>query len=159
MYPAMCDQQSGRRHILRPHRLPVPGTKRHVCPSSRLYPHRQTVSAQRSRRDYAAQPGVCGACALKGCCDSSFLAVRDTAPARSRAARHGSARHARSHAARRSTVEHPFAMLKYRIFGHPRFLLRGLSGAQTEMSLAVVAYNIKRMFNILGGLQSSFSIV
>jgi transposase len=62
---------------------------------------------------------------------------------------------------RRSTVEHPFATLKYRIFGHPRFLLRGLSGAQTEMSLAVMAYNIKRMFNILGGLQlkASFNIV
>ena len=62
---------------------------------------------------------------------------------------------------RRSTVEHPFATLKYRIFGHPRFLLRGRSGAQTEMSLAVMAYNIKRMFNILGGLQlkASFSIV
>jgi len=26
---------------------------------------------------------------------------------------------------RRSTAEHPFASLKYRIFGHPRFLLRG----------------------------------
>jgi transposase len=52
---------------------------------------------------------------------------------------------------RRSTVEHPFANLKYRIFGHPRFLLRGLRGAQTEMSLAVTAYNLKRMLNILGG--------
>lgn len=52
---------------------------------------------------------------------------------------------------RRSTVEHPFATLKYRIFGHPRFLLRGRRGAQTEMSLAVLAYNLKRMINILGG--------
>jgi transposase len=52
---------------------------------------------------------------------------------------------------RRSTVEHPFANLKYCIFGHPRFLLRGLRGAQTEISLAVVAYNLKRMRNILGG--------
>ncbi len=52
---------------------------------------------------------------------------------------------------RRSTVEHPFATLKYRIFGHPRFLLRGLKGAQTEMSLAVMAYNLKRMLNVLGG--------
>lgn len=51
---------------------------------------------------------------------------------------------------RRSTVEHPFATLKYRIFGHPRFLLRGLRGAQTEISLAVAAYNLKRMLNILG---------
>jgi hypothetical protein len=47
----------------------------------------------------------------------------------------------------RSTVEHPFANLKYRIFGHPR----GLRGAQTEISLAVAACNLKRMLNILGG--------
>jgi hypothetical protein len=52
---------------------------------------------------------------------------------------------------RRSTVEHPFATLKYRILGHPRFLLRGLRGTQTEISLAVMAYNLKRMVNILGG--------
>ncbi len=52
---------------------------------------------------------------------------------------------------RRSTVEHPFGTLKYRIFGHPRFLLRGLGGAQTEMSLATMAYNLKRMMNVLGG--------
>jgi hypothetical protein len=52
---------------------------------------------------------------------------------------------------RRATVEHPFASLKYRIFGHPRFLLRGLRGAETEISLAVAAYNLKRMLNILGG--------
>jgi transposase len=51
---------------------------------------------------------------------------------------------------RRSTVEHPFATLKYRIFGHPRFLLRGLQGTQTEISLAVMAYDLKRMVNVLG---------
>ncbi len=50
-----------------------------------------------------------------------------------------------------STVEHPFATLKYRIFGHPRLLLRGLRGAQTEISLATAAYNLKRMINVLGG--------
>ncbi|HXI44072.1 MAG TPA: transposase [Bryobacteraceae bacterium] len=54
---------------------------------------------------------------------------------------------------RRSIVEHPFANLKYRIFGRPRFLLRGLRGAQTEISLGVAAYNLKRMLNILGGRQ------
>ena len=41
--------------------------------------------------------------------------------------------------------------LKYRIFGHSRFLLRGLRVAQTEISLAVAAYNLKHMVNILGG--------
>jgi len=57
---------------------------------------------------------------------------------------------------RRSTVEHPFATLKYRIFAHPRFLLRGRNGAQTEMSLAVLAYNLKR--NVLGGRRFSLAL-
>jgi transposase len=56
---------------------------------------------------------------------------------------------------RRSIVELPFAVMKYRIFGHPRFLLRGLTGAQTEISLATMAYNLKRMMNVLGGSQLS----
>ena len=51
---------------------------------------------------------------------------------------------------RRCTVEHPFATIKYRIFGHPRLLMRGLSGARVEISLATMAYNIKRMTNVLG---------
>jgi transposase len=48
-------------------------------------------------------------------------------------------------------VEHPFASLKYHIFGHPRFLLRGLTGAQAEISLATMVYNLKRMMRDLGG--------
>jgi IS5 family transposase len=54
---------------------------------------------------------------------------------------------------RRSTVEHPFASLKYRIFGHPRFLLRGVRGAQAEISLASMVYNLKRMLNVLGAIE------
>lgn len=53
---------------------------------------------------------------------------------------------------RGSTVEHPFATMKYRIFGHPRVLSRGLAGAQTEINLATMAYNLKRMLKILGGI-------
>jgi IS5 family transposase len=51
---------------------------------------------------------------------------------------------------RRSTVEHPFATMKYRIFGHPRLLMRGLSGAEVEIGLATMAYNLKRITNVLG---------
>lgn len=59
---------------------------------------------------------------------------------------------------RRSTVEHPFATLKFRIFGHPRFLLRGRNGAQTEISLGVLAYNLKRVINVLGGRRASIAL-
>ena len=52
---------------------------------------------------------------------------------------------------RSAMVEHPFAVMKYRIFGHPRFLLRGLSGARTEIGLAVLVYNLKRIVKVIGG--------
>ena len=52
---------------------------------------------------------------------------------------------------RRCTVERPFALLKWVIFGNPRFLLRGLAGAQVEASLATIAYNLKTMLHVLGG--------
>lgn len=51
---------------------------------------------------------------------------------------------------RRALVEHPFGTLKERILGNGRFLLRGLAGARTEFSLAALAYNFKRVANILG---------
>jgi len=51
---------------------------------------------------------------------------------------------------RRCTVEHPFAGLKYRIFEKPRFLLRGLAGAATEMALATLVWNLKRAIRVLG---------
>ena len=52
---------------------------------------------------------------------------------------------------RRCTVEHPFAALKFHIFEKPRFLMRGLAGAGTEISLATLAYNVKRALAVLGG--------
>jgi hypothetical protein len=37
-----------------------------------------------------------------------------------------------------------------RIFGHPRMFMRGLSGAKVEIGLATMAYNLKRITNVLG---------
>jgi hypothetical protein len=48
-------------------------------------------------------------------------------------------------------VERPFSVLKHIIFGNARFLLRGLAGAQIEISLATMAYNLKTMMNVLSG--------
>ena len=33
---------------------------------------------------------------------------------------------------------------------HPRLLMRGLSGAKVEIGLATMAYNLKRITNVLG---------
>ena len=50
---------------------------------------------------------------------------------------------------RRDTVEHPFGTLK-RWMGAEHFLMKGLHNVGTEMSLHVLAYNLKRVINILG---------
>ena len=50
---------------------------------------------------------------------------------------------------RRQTVEHPFGTIKsWR--GYTHFLTKTLPRVQTEMSLHVLAYNLKRVMNILG---------
>ena len=50
---------------------------------------------------------------------------------------------------RRQTVEHPFGTLKSWM-GATHFLTKTLPRVRTEMSLHVLAYNFKRMLNILG---------
>jgi transposase len=50
---------------------------------------------------------------------------------------------------RRQTVEHPFATLKAWM-GATHFLTKTLPKVRTEMSLLVLAYNLKRAMNILG---------
>ena len=50
---------------------------------------------------------------------------------------------------RRRTVEHVFGTLKYWM-GSTHFLTRRLPNVATEMSLQVLAYNLKRVMNILG---------
>lgn len=50
---------------------------------------------------------------------------------------------------RRQTVEHPFGTLKSWM-GSTHFLTKTLEKVRTEMSLHVLAYNLKRMIQILG---------
>ena len=50
---------------------------------------------------------------------------------------------------RRDTVEHPFGTLK-RWMGSDHFLTRRFEHVSTEMSLHVLAYNLKRVMNIIG---------
>ena len=50
---------------------------------------------------------------------------------------------------RRQTVEHPFGTIKYWM-GWTHFLTKPLARVRTEMSLHVLAYNLKRVMRILG---------
>ncbi|WP_029968279.1 transposase, partial [Paraburkholderia graminis] len=50
---------------------------------------------------------------------------------------------------RRQTVEHPFGTIKAWM-GATHFLTRTIERVSTEMSLHVLAYNIKRVIRLLG---------
>jgi hypothetical protein len=121
----------------------------YVCPGDKMLLRKHTNHKDRYTM-YKASSGDCGACSLKSRC--------------TQAPRRGLARHLYEDALnrmqervtpeamrlRRSTVEHPFATIKYRIFGHPRLLMRGLAGARVEIGIATMAYNLKRITNVLG---------
>ena len=58
-------------------------------------------------------------------------------------------RHPKAMRIRRATVEHAFGTLKAWM-GATHFKTRTLDKVSTEMSLHVLAYNLKRMITILG---------
>jgi len=50
---------------------------------------------------------------------------------------------------RRQTVEHPFGTIKAWM-GATHFLTRTIDRVSTEMSMHVLAYNLKRVINMMG---------
>jgi transposase len=126
-------------------------TDSYTCPGDKKLLRKHTNLKDRYTM-YKASSADCGACSLKSSCTL--------------ASRRGLARHLYEDALnrmegrvtpeamrlRRQTVEHPFATIKYRIFGHPRFLVRGLAGAKSEIAIATMAYNLKRVTKVLGAV-------
>jgi transposase len=121
-----------------------------LCPQGKTLQRKQLYRRDRAVF-YQAQPADCASCPLKPRCTKAAQRIvsrhldEDVLNRMQQRATPAVMR------LRRSTVEHPFGTLKYHIFGHPRLLLRGLAGARTEIGLAVMAYNLKRIVNLLGG--------
>ena len=53
------------------------------------------------------------------------------------------------YARRKSLVEHPFGTIKF-WWGQGTFLTRGRASVQAEVCLSALAYNLRRVLNILG---------
>jgi transposase len=124
-------------------------TDTYVCPGNKTL-RRRAIHKKDNSIIYAADPKDCGSCSLKLHCTSAQqrrMSRHLYEDARERMNQRATPATMRL---RRSIVEHPFSTLKYRIFGHPRLLLRGRSGARTEISIAVTVYNLKRMASVLG---------
>ena len=122
----------------------------YVCPAGERLGHRsESKSRDLTKIDYSNR-AACLACALRPRCTNSFRrvsrleneAVLDRMAARLKARPEILDR-------RRDTVEHPFGSIK-QWMGQGAFLMRGLENVRAEFSLTALAYNMRRVINILG---------
>ena len=120
------------------------------CPAGQRLVRHATMQ-EMGKTMYRYWTSVCGHCPMKAECTSGkerrvtrweHEAVLEAAQARLD-------RNPDMMRIRRATVEHPFGTLKAWM-GSTHFLTKTLDRVSTEMSLHVLAYNMKRMMNIIG---------
>ena len=120
------------------------------CPAGQRMPRRMT-SEEKDMTLHRYWSNQCGGCALKAQCTTGkhrrmtrweHEAVVDRARARLE-------RSADMMRRRRATVEHQFGTIKAWM-GATHFLTKTRDRVSTEMSLHVLAYNLKRMLNLVG---------
>lgn len=122
----------------------------YVCPAGERLGHKyKSKSRDLTKIDYSNR-AACLTCALRSRCTNSFRrvsrleneAVLDRMAARLKARPEVLDR-------RRDTVEHPFGSIK-QWMGQGAFLIRGLENVRAAFSLTALAYNMRRVINILG---------
>jgi transposase len=120
------------------------------CPGGQRLVHRMTTQ-EKGKTLHRYWTTACRQCLIKAQCTSGkerrmtrweHEAVLETAQTRL-------VRNPDMMRIRRATVEHPFGTLKAWM-GTTHFLTKTLDRVNTEMSLHVLAYNLKRMMNIMG---------
>ena len=121
----------------------------YICPAGTPLTRKQVMNKDRM---VIYTTTACSECSLKAQCTPAKqrFVSRHFDENSLEAARTRCAAHPEMMKHRRQIVEHPFGNLKDRIFGNARFLLRGLAGVKGEMALAILAYNFRRVTNILG---------
>ena len=123
----------------------------YTCPAGEHLTKGAARSDRREEIDHYRNLTACSTCALKPRCTPDKLrrvkrwrheGVLDKMQARLD-------RRPDAMGVRRQTVEHPFGTLKSWM-GSTHFLTRTLEKVRTEMSLHVLAYNVKRMIQMFG---------
>ena len=122
------------------------------CPAGALLPHHMTTVEKGMTLHRYWDLASCRACALKPQCTTSLNrritrweheAVLEAMQRRMDLAPTSMMK------LRRRIVEHPFGTIKAWM-GHTHFLMKQLRNVKTEISLHILAYNLKRVMQILG---------
>lgn len=126
----------------------------YLCPAGNRAIHRFT-SEEKGMQIRIYWSSACIGCAIKAQCtpSSSRRIRRWEHEAVMESVQHRLDRMPQAMTVRKSTVEHVFGTLK-QWMGWTHFLTRGMGNVSTEMSLNVLAYNLKRVISILGITQT-----
>jgi transposase len=122
------------------------------CPAGKELSYRyQTLEYGRPMRSYEVLG--CKSCELRSKCSINKKGIRSIKRWVDEAIMEAMARRVAEHPEkvelRKCLVEHPFGTIK-RAMNQGYFLMRGLSKVGAETSLTILAYNLKRVMNILG---------
>jgi transposase len=125
----------------------------YICPANQALPYRFTSEEKGlTLKRYWAYGPTCRACQLKPQCSNSRQPRRITRWEHEEQIDQMSellSSMPDSMLIRKQTVEHPFGTIKSWM-GSTHFLTKRLKNVSTEMSLHVLAYNLRRMMTILG---------
>ena len=126
---------------------------KYLCPAGQeLYLMRKSTVTEKTKKLMYKNVDACNKCQLKVKCtksedgrmiirsvDQDFLDIVDKRTEENK----------ELYRKRQMIVEHPFGTVK-RGWGFSYFLTKGLESVRTEVSLAFLAYNMKRVINIMG---------
>jgi hypothetical protein len=122
----------------------------YVCPANQELTYRfRTEELGRELKYYRATG--CQQCALRSRCHRNQANRTITREANEHLMEQMAARlkaHPEKFKLRKQLAEHPFGTIK-RAFGYDHFLLKGLAKVRTEWSLITLAYNLKRVLNLV----------
>jgi transposase len=128
-----------------------PDTDTYRCPAGQTLTYRfDTVEKERHIRYY--KTSACGQCALREKCTRNKEGRRITRWIDEQIIEETQQRveaHPEIMKQRQQLVEHPFGTIKF-WWDHSHFLMKGLEKVRAEFSLSTLAYNIRRVLNILG---------
>lgn len=128
----------------------VPGHDVYICPAGEVLPFASHKADKGlNLRRYTTK--ACWACAIRERCTTSAqrVLVRWEHEHLLEDVQRRLDENPQAMRVRRETVEHPFGTIKARM-GATHFLMRRLKNVKTEMALAVLAYNLTRVINMLG---------
>jgi len=124
-------------------------TDSYRCPAGRTLPRGTATVVKGKARHYYYHVAACTKCPRKADCTTGrfrrISRLVNEAVVERQAQR--IAAHPEHLAARKTIVEHVFGTL--REWGHDKFLCRGLAMVQAEFTLSALAYNLRRVLNLL----------